>query len=70
MHGDAVIEVSGATFGTAEDVEVGQAGQGRGRGCGDSTLRDLSPGGVSPPTWVLHAWVVVRFRLFPRRERC
>ena len=70
MLANAFIEVSGATFGTAEDVEVGQAGQGGGRGGGGSTPRDLSPGGVSPPTWVLHAWVVVRFRLFPRSKRC
>ena len=66
MHADPAVHVGGAGLGAAEDVEVGQAGQGP-----DRLQGNLNPGGwsgVIPPAWVLHAVVVVGFRLLHEQK--
>ena len=68
MHGDAVIEVSGATFGTAEDVEVGQAGQGLDGLGGSIDPRGWGLSDDLPPARVLHAFFVAGSRLLQEQK--
>ena len=66
MHADPAVHVGGARLRAAEDVEVGQAGERP-----DRLQGNLDPGGwsgVIPPAWVLHALVVVGFRLLHEQK--
>ena len=62
MNADPAKQVSGARLGAAEDVEVGQAGQVPCRSGVCLKTRRLGLTGL-PPTWVLHAPVIVRLGL-------